>query len=79
MMEKEAFLTKPKHQCHLYQQGNWVCGFQSWKGRRLQCESEFILIEKRSWIPENGEKRSFSYETKDPMSFVPMKRMSLWS
>ena len=57
---------------------DWVYGAQSWKKKRLLSESEFILIKKRSWIPKNGGKKSFSYETKDPMSFIPTRRMSLW-
>ena len=79
MMEREAFLMKPKHQYHSTQWGDWVYGAQAWKERRLLCASEFIPIEKRSWIPKNGGKRSFSYKTNDPMSLIPMKRMSLWS
>ena len=29
MMEREAFLMKPKHQCNLSQWGEWVYGAQS--------------------------------------------------
>ena len=50
----------------------------SWKEKRLLCKSEFVPIEKRSLILKNRGKGSFSYETKDPMSFVQMRRMSLW-
>ena len=28
---------------------------------------------------ENGENKSFIYEIKEAISFVPMRRMSLWS
>ena len=31
MVESEAFLTKPKHQCHLSQQVGWAYGAQTWK------------------------------------------------
>ena len=34
-MEREAFVMKPKHQCHLSQWGEWLYGAQSWKERRL--------------------------------------------
>ena len=43
MAEKEAFLTKPKHQCHVSQLGEWVYGSQSWKEKILLCESVFVL------------------------------------
>ena len=32
------------------------------KKKRLLCESKFIVIEKRSWIPNNGRKRSFFHK-----------------
>ena len=31
MIEREAFLMKPKHQCYLSQLGEWVYDAQSWK------------------------------------------------
>ena len=31
MVGREAFLTKPKHQCHLSQWEEWVYDSQSWK------------------------------------------------
>ena len=64
MVGKKAFLMKPRHQCHLSQWGEWVFGSQSWKERRLLCESLFIQIDKWSLILKNGGKKSFSYETK---------------
>ena len=48
----------------------------SWKERRLLCESMFILIDERTLILKNGGKKSFSYETKASMSFIPIRRMS---
>ena len=41
----EVFIMKPKHQYHLSQRGECVYDAQSWKERRLLCESMFILIE----------------------------------
>ena len=61
MVGREAFLIKPKHQCHLSQ---WVCGSQSLKDRRLLHESMFIQIDKWTLILKNGGRKSFSYETK---------------
>ena len=75
---REAFLMKPMHQYHLSQWGEWVYDSQSWKERRLLHESMFIQIDKWTLILKNGEKRSFSDETKASMSFIPIKGMSLW-
>ena len=52
LIDREAFLMKPKHQCHLSQWVEWAYGTQSWKERRLLCESMFLLVD-----------RSFYYET----------------
>ena len=78
MMEREAFLMKPKHQCHLSQRGEWVYGVQSLKEWRLLYESVFSLIDKWTSTLKNGGKRSFFYETKESMSLIPISRMSLW-
>ena len=78
MVKREVFLMRPKHQCHLSQLGEWVYDSQSWKERRLLCESVFIQIDKRTLILKNYGKNSFSDETKASMSFFPIRRMSLW-
>ena len=78
-MEKEVFLMKPKHQCHLSQRGEWLYGAQSWKKKRLLYESVYVLVDKWTLTLKNGGTRSFSYETKASTSFVPMRRMCLWS
>ena len=44
MVEREAFLMKPKHEYHLSQWGNSAYGAQPLKEKRLLCESIFILI-----------------------------------
>ena len=49
---------------------------QLWKERRLLREFVFIQIDKQTLILKNGGKRSFSYETKALMSFMPMSGMS---
>ena len=51
---------------------------QSWKERRLLCESVFVAIDKWTLILKSGGKKSVSYETKASMSFIPISRMSLW-
>ena len=38
----------------------------------------FVPIGKQNLILKNGGRRSFFYETKASMSFIPMSRMSLW-
>ena len=77
-MERKAFFMKPKRQCHLCQRGEWVCGAQSWKKKKLLCESMFVRIDKRILTLKNGGKRSFSYETKASKPFIPISRMNLW-
>ena len=64
MMERQAFLMKAKHQCHLSQQGEWVCLTQSWKERRLQYKFVFVPIDEWTLTLKNDGKISFSYETK---------------
>ena len=44
MMERVAYLMKPKHQCYLSQRIECVYGAQSWKERRLVCDSAFIQL-----------------------------------
>ena len=46
MVEKEVFLMKPRNQYQLSQRGEWTCGAQSLKERRLLRESKFIQIER---------------------------------
>ena len=48
------------------------------KRKGLLCESLFFLIERRTLILKDGQKKSFSYETKAIMSLNPKRRMSLW-
>ena len=38
----------------------------------------FVQIDRRALILKNGGQKSFSYGTKASMSFIPIKRMSLW-
>ena len=78
MVGRKAFVMNPKHQCHLSQWVEWVFSAQSWKERRLLCEFIFVPIEKWTLTLKNGHKGSFSYETKASMSFIPIRRMSLW-
>ena len=48
MVEGEVLLMKTMHQYHLSQWGEYVYGVQSWKERRLLCESMSIPVEKWS-------------------------------
>ena len=64
MVEWKAFLTKPKHQCHSSQWGEWVCGAQSWKERRLLCESVFVPIGKQTLILKMVERKAFLMKPK---------------
>ena len=66
MVEKQVFLMKPKHRNHLSQQGECDYGAQSWKERRLLCESMFIPIERRTWILKMVEKQVFLMKSKHP-------------
>ena len=59
MVEREVFLTKPRHQYHLSQRGECVYGAQSWNERRLLCESVFIPIEKQALILKMAEGEVF--------------------
>ena len=69
---------KPKSQCHLSQWREWGYDSQSWKEKRLLHESMSIQTVKRILILKNNGKRSFSNETKASMSFIPIRRTSLW-
>ena len=53
---KTSFLMNPKHQNHLSQWGEYEYGAQTWKERRLLCESMFIPIERHTWILKMVEK-----------------------
>ena len=64
MVEKEVFLMKPKHQNHLSQQGECVYSDQSWKEKRLLCESLFIPIENRTSIRKMVERKAFLIKPK---------------
>ena len=66
MVEKEASHLKPKHQYHLSQREECVYGAQSWKERRLLCESKFIPIERWTWIPKMVEIEVFLTKPKHP-------------
>ena len=64
MVERQVFLTKPKHQYHLSQLGHYVYGTQSWNKRRLLCESVFVLIENWTLIPKMAEREVFFMKPK---------------
>ena len=64
MGERESFLIKPKHQCHLSQLVELVCGAQSWKWNRLLCESMFVLIDRWILILKSRGKKAFLMKPK---------------
>ena len=59
MMERETFLVKPKHQCHLSQCGKWVYSAQLGKERKLLCKSIFVAIDKWTLALKMMEKEAF--------------------
>ena len=75
---KSSFSRETKALIHLSQWEDWIFGAQSLKERRLLCESVLIPIERWTLTLKIGRKRSFSYETKVSISFIPMRRMDLW-
>ena len=70
MVEINVFLMKPKHQYHLSQWRDYVYGAQSWKERRLLCESMVVQIKRRTSILKMVERDAFSYETKASIWFT---------
>ena len=50
MVERDALIMKTKHQYHLSQWGECVHGTQSWKEKRLLCESLSIKMYRRTLI-----------------------------
>ena len=74
MAIREVSLMKPKHQYHLSQRGERVYDAQSWKERRLLCESMFIPSERRASILKIGNKSSFSYEIKASISLILIEK-----
>ena len=59
IVEREIVLTKPKHKYHLSQCEECDYAAQSWKERRLLCESIFILIERQTSILKMVESEIF--------------------
>ena len=55
---------KPKLEYHLSQLGECVYGAQSWKDRRLVCDSKFVQIDKRTLILKMVEKEAFPMKPK---------------
>ena len=64
MKEREVFDMKPKHQYHLSKWGDCVYGAQSWKEKRLLCESMFIPIERWTSILKMAEWEAFPMKPK---------------
>ena len=64
MVEKQVPLMKSKHQNHLSQLRECEYGAQTWKERRLLCESMFIPTERWTWILKVVEKQVFLMKPK---------------
>ena len=64
MVERKAFLMKPKQHCHSSQLGEWVYGAQSWKERTLLCEHRSVPIERQTSIPKMVERKIFLMKPK---------------
>ena len=64
MVEKEAFLMKPKHQCYLSQLEQYVYGSLLLKERRLLCESVFAQINGQTLILKMVERKVFLMKPK---------------
>ena len=61
---REVFLMNPKHQYPLSLWGECVYVVQSWKERRLLCESKFIPIESRTSILQKAIRDVFVMKPK---------------
>ena len=61
---REVILMKPKHQYHLSEREECVYDAQSWKERRLLCESTFIPIERWTSILKMAIKEVFLMKPK---------------
>ena len=76
MVGSEVFLMKPNHQFFYPNEENeFMVPIR--KRKVIIMSIVFIPID-RLMILKNGRKRSFSYETKKSMSFIPIRQMSLW-
>ena len=64
MVERDVFLMKPKHECHLSQWGECVYDAQSQKEKRLLCETIFVEIGQRTVILKMVEKEVFLVKPK---------------
>ena len=64
MVGSEVLLIKSKYQCHLSQWQELVYGAQSWKEKRLLCESIIILIDRRALILKMVEIEAFLMKPK---------------
>ena len=63
-MERETFLMKPRHQYHLSQPGKCDYCAQSWKERRLLCQSMLTLIERWTLVLKMVERDVFLMKLK---------------
>ena len=64
MVERKAFLMKPKHQCHLSKWGECVYIAQSWKEKILLSESVFIQFDKWNLILKIDRSEVFLMKSK---------------
>ena len=64
MVEREAFLMKPKCQYHLAQWAEWVYGTQSWKEMGLLCEVISVQIDGWTLTLKNYGNKTFLMKPK---------------
>ena len=77
MMEKEAFfLNQSINAIYLDEQNEIIVPNHEMKGDL--CESMFVLIDRQTLILKNFRNKSFLNKTKALMSYILIKRMSLW-
>ena len=76
-MERKAFFTNPKHECH-HPNEMTVFVAPNHEKKRFLLAFMFDTIDGIMLILKNSGKKSISYQTKASMSSIPIRRMCLW-
>ena len=71
---KTSFSYETKASKYLSQQGECDYGAQSWKERRLLCESKLIPIERRTWILKMAKREVVLTKPKHPNHLSQQKQ-----
>ena len=64
MVGREAFLMKPKHQCHLSKWGECAYDLQPWRESWLLHESETTKLTNELWIKKMVGREAFLIKPK---------------